>query len=647
MIGKRDSQFQLSNRLSSRLSLIIAGCVAAFLAVGGFSVVLSLNIARLHRIVDEERLHIDVADDISSAFHQLIFEIQHTQLAGKTPAQDLLVLHGQLTSRLNTFRGFHAEEEGVPEDRQIRTAFAWFAENVESLRPMILALSSANAFPSPLEAEAIERLGSIAHQLPVHLQELSDPHEVRITKLLDAGRRLERIIIFLYFAMIGIGSLLVLIAWWKFHQEIAAPIQSLAVAAGGVAEGRLEVHVPIGRPDEIGQLSQAFNTMAERLQARDRELREAQDLLERKIQEIQALYKIATEILALHDLDSILRLVADNARRLLDVESSAVCLLTPARDGLAVRCTSGSDELFQVREGAVCPAADCLAGQGRCFAECLVLRADQVRSHHAVPLRRGSESVGVLCVASRREHAFGVEEVELLLGLASQTAVAIENARLIDEVGKLAVAEERGRIARDLHDGLAQTVSLLHLRIRQAQATISSEQRERFGSALEEMAAITASAYDEIRQSLFGLRTMVSGGLGLIPSLTEFLHEFSVQNEIPVKLEANDAETIRLSPGPEFQLIRIVQEALSNIRKHAQATRAWVRVSGEDGWVRVSVEDDGRGFDPATLATPSRLHFGLRGMQERAEGLGGKLEIVTVPGHGTRVTAILPLESPS
>jgi signal transduction histidine kinase len=253
--------------------------------------------------------------------------------------------------------------------------------------------------------------------------------------------------------------------------------------------------------------------------------------------------------------------------------------------------------------------------------------------------------VGVLCVASREARPFESEQIDLLSGLASQAAVAIENARLLDEIGKLAVAEERGRIARELHDGLAQTVSLLHLRIRQAQAMVPPEQRGRIGNALEEMAAISAGAYDEIRQSLYGLRTMVSGGLGLIPSLAEFLHEFSAQSEVPVKLEAGGAEEIRLDPGTEFQLIRIVQEALANIRKHAHATRAWVRVSCEGGWVRVSVEDDGRGFDPATLATPSRMHFGLRGMRERAEGLGGKLEIVTSPGHGTHVTAVLPLES--
>jgi len=136
---------------------------------------------------------------------------------------------------------------------------------------------------------------------------------------------------------------------------------------------------------------------------------------------------------------------------------------------------------------------------------------------------------------------------------------------------------------------------------------------------------------------------MVSRGLGFVPTLTEFLHEFSERNNIPVKLEADGAETIRLPVVSEVQLVRIVQEALTNVRKHAQAGRAWVRVEHRDSWVCVCVADDGRGFDPAKIASRTGFHFGMKGMRERTESLGGKLEIVTAPGQGTRVTALLPL----
>jgi len=159
------------------------------------------------------------------------------------------------------------------------------------------------------------------------------------------------------------------------------------------------------------------------------------------------------------------------------------------------------------------------------------------------------------------------------------------------------------------------------------------------------MAALTDKAYEEVRQSIFGLRTMVSHGLGLIPMLTEYLHEFSVQNRITVALEVADGQPIRLPPGSEVQLIRIIQEALTNVLKHAEATQACVRLSRRESWVQVIIEDDGQGFNPPILAGGDRRHVGLQSMRERAAGAGGRLEIDAVPGRGTRVTAWLPGEA--
>ena len=112
-----------------------------------------------------------------------------------------------------------------------------------------------------------------------------------------------------------------------------------------------------------------------------------------------------------------------------------------------------------------------------------------------------------------------------------------------------------------------------------------------------------------------------------------------------MELEVADGRPIHLSPASEVQLIRIIQEALTNVRKHAGAAHAWVRLHRQDPWVQVIVEDDGRGFDPTILVSRDRLHFGLQTMRERAEGLGGKLEIDTAPGRGTRVVATLPGEA--
>ncbi|HSD29348.1 MAG TPA: GAF domain-containing sensor histidine kinase, partial [Vicinamibacteria bacterium] len=269
---------------------------------------------------------------------------------------------------------------------------------------------------------------------------------------------------------------------------------------------------------------------------------------------------------------------------------------------------------------------------------CSAIRPERARAHLAAALRLGSEDLGAIYVSSREDRAFTQGEAVLLGGLATQAAIAIEKARLTEEVRTLGALEERVRIAREMHDGLAQVLGLLHMRLQDALAGASHAPA--LAQALREMVDMTDKAYDDLRRSIFELRTFVSSGPGLVPTLTEYLHEFSAQSGIAVELDAPDGAFDALPPPSEVQAVRIVQEALINLRKHARASQATVRLRRDGAWVRVAVEDDGAGWDPG--AAPDPLHFGLQTMRERAEGLGGRLEIDTAPGRGTRVVALLP-----
>jgi two-component system nitrate/nitrite sensor histidine kinase NarX len=400
------------------------------------------------------------------------------------------------------------------------------------------------------------------------------------------------------------------VASLAFTRGIATPLRSLADAALQIAEGRLDRRVPVRSVNEIGQLSHAFNIMADRLQARERDLGAARDQLEQKVRETQALYRIGTEISGLHQLDRILQSVVQKARELLRSEAAALCMLTPEQDELVALATSGPAEAF--RSGAPPAAGNGLARRTAVTAgnldahlpHCTIFQPEFLQTHLAVPLRRGETIVGTICVGGRERRIFTETERELLAGLATQAAIAIENARLYEEVRGLAALEERERIAREMHDGLAQALGLLHLKLRQAQEDAASARSAALSDDLREMTTITGRAYEEVRQSIFGLRTMVSRGLGLIPTLTEYLHEFSAQHGIAVELDVADGRPIHLSPASEVQLVRIIQEALTNVRKHAGAARAWVRLQRQEPWVRATVEDDGRGFDPAGGAEP-------------------------------------------
>ncbi|MFQ5657501.1 MAG: GAF domain-containing protein [Candidatus Methylomirabilales bacterium] len=267
--------------------------------------------------------------------------------------------------------------------------------------------------------------------------------------------------------------------------------------------------------------------------------------------------------------------------------------------------------------------------------------AEGLHAFAGFPLLVGKRCVGVLNVIRRSPRCFGPDEVELLSTFADQAAVAVENAKLYEQLKEMTVLEERERIAREMHDGLAQQLGYLHLEIAKLENDISSQPAVR--EELRQVKEVAARAYEEARKAIFGLRTVVSRSLGLIPILTEYLHDLSEQTGIEVELEIADERATRLSAHAEVQLVRIIQEALANVRKHAHAKRAWVIFDSEGGNAKITVRDDGRGFDLEEVTRFERVSLGLQSMRERAELVGGKLKVESRRGKGTQVIVWLPI----
>ena len=635
-------------RLGRRLSVGLAAFVLIMLIAGGVSLFLGLRIHEINKQIDQQFSHALAAGEIYDTFHQIISEVQHIQATGMFDGFDRLPTHRRaLAEKIRSFLAFHGRENAGTLET-IEGPFVARLGRIEAdLRTLLDHVEKNFGSRVYLQPEEMVRLREVLDLGVANSQDLHRVHQARVVELAQQSQRLIRLIVWLYLLFLLIGVLSVAAAALVLHRQVAMPLVRVANAAAGIAEGRLAGRVPVVRGDEIGHLSTAFNVMADRLQARERELRAAQAQLERKVRQLEILNQIGKEMLAFNGVngpETILSSMVEKARELLGVDVAAICAAASRSGELRVCSTSGPAEAFVDRKSEALHAAACGQGAQQSFADCPVMRPERVRSRLAIPLKHGSEVSGVLCVGSFDERTFSAEERELATALASQAAITLEHSRLDAEVRRLAILDERARIARDIHDGLAQSVSLLHLKIRQAQELIPPGHTAPIGNALEEMAGISSTAYSEIRQSIYGMRTMVSASLGFVPTLTELLHEFSAQNDILVKLNVAGAETVRLSPESEPQVIRIVQEALNNVRKHAQTDRARVSVEVKEGWLGVSVQDEGRGFDPATFAAPNGLHFGLQGMRERAERLGGKLEIMTAPGQGTCVTVLLPPE---
>jgi len=265
-----------------------------------------------------------------------------------------------------------------------------------------------------------------------------------------------------------------------------------------------------------------------------------------------------------------------------------------------------------------------------------------VRSLAMVPLNSRSDTIGIICLFSRNPDHFRPNEASLLLNIGTQIAVAIENVRLHERAQAVAVLEERERISTELHDGLAQVLGYV---ITKSQAARQLLQKMTIVTDyLIELENVAQEVYTDTREAILGLRT-ASANRSMVNALREYSARFNQMHGIRTRIEVSDRIIPSLSPQVELQAIRIVQEALSNVRKHAEATSATIKVAAEDDEVIVVVEDDGKGFDVDKAGKGDWTKFGLRSMKERASSVDSRLTVESKPEHGTRITLSIPLIS--
>jgi signal transduction histidine kinase len=275
------------------------------------------------------------------------------------------------------------------------------------------------------------------------------------------------------------------------------------------------------------------------------------------------------------------------------------------------------------------------------------------RCHSAicVPLSAGFEIYGAVVFASSKPNAFADVHAEVLKAVANQGAVALNNAQLyqdlqqekerILEVGE----EERSKLARDLHDGPTQSMSAIAMRLNFARLMIDHDP-ERVKTELFKLENLARRTTKEIRTMLFTLRPVVLETQGIrvaVEQLVERLHETC---DLPVTVEIEDEVSERVDSNLQAVAWSIVEEALNNARKYANAQHVWVRMSVQDGHFISEVEDDGIGFDyGATMAGyDERGSFGLLNYGERAALVNGRSTVRTAPGQGTTVRLVVPLQ---
>lgn len=258
-----------------------------------------------------------------------------------------------------------------------------------------------------------------------------------------------------------------------------------------------------------------------------------------------------------------------------------------------------------------------------------------------VPLKSNGTTIGVFGLATQNHKSFSQEDVQLLANTGTHIAVAIENARLHEQVQAAAAIEERERIAREMHDGVAQVLSYIIVKTQTLKGYLSEGNLAATRAQLQELEDTSQEAYAEVRESILGLR-LTTEHKSLVSAIQEFIVRYNQSGGTQAMLQANETEMPVLSPAAEVQVIRIIQEALTNTRKHAKAQHAWVNILSRDLMVEVSIVDDGEGFNVNNPTKSDWPRFGLQTMKERAESINGTLTLHSSPGKGTRVEVMVP-----
>ena len=322
---------------------------------------------------------------------------------------------------------------------------------------------------------------------------------------------------------------------------------------------------------------------------------------------------------------SVLQRVVDISRELSGAQYAALGVLDD-NGQLKSFLTSGIDEAAREAIGEL-PSGKGLLGLMLDRSE--PLRADNISKHPnsvgfpsghppmtsflGVPIWYKKRAVGSLYLTDKvGDGPFDDEDEEIVRLFSNQAAVAIQNAQLNERIQALAVETERTRISREMHDGLAQVLGYVNTKAQAVEEFLANKDYQNAENHLKQMSEMARQAYREVREGILALRAQVGPDRSISDALNEFISEFQDQLERTTQVHQVVSEIRDLTPLQEVQIVRIVQEALINARKHAEASNIWVALRQRDEGLEIEIRDDGGGFNPLAVKRGEWPHLGFR-----------------------------------
>ncbi|WP_168733686.1 GAF domain-containing sensor histidine kinase [Deinococcus sp. Arct2-2] len=413
---------------------------------------------------------------------------------------------------------------------------------------------------------------------------------------------------------------------------LASPSADLyALKVGIPGGGAMALHFETPPTPEMEALAQALAA----------EVANGVEAARQRTLDLMTLYSVDQSIRAERNMRRLLSRVTRNMAGRLRVDARAAYLTD--QDGL-LRLEYAQDKTGESGAGTPAPAFALRVAQAGTPLVATPEEAAEVFAGAAsalgFPMRDDEDLVGVLVLGDARADAFEDARIPLLALMAGQATLAVRNARAYLYSEELAISDERARIAREIHDGVAQSLAFAALKLDVVARQVHT-QPEQAEAEVKAASALLREQIREVRRSIFALRPIDLERYGLLETVRRYVEDFGQQNRVRSVLSVTG--DITLSPSDEAVVFRILQESLNNIAKHARAHEVKVSLHGA-AHVTLRVQDDGAGFDPEQVSgrVSSAGGLGLMQMRERVEARGGTYRVLSAPGHGTVVEAEVP-----
>lgn len=465
--------------------------------------------------------------------------------------------------------------------------------------------------------------------------------------------RLTAILNLFQFAMLALAIGGAVVMLYTGYLYVISPLSRLRQGLRKVEAGEFATRIEVDTADEFGQVVAGFNHMAGTLQSLYKGLESQVEAKTRHIEaqrmRLEALYEVSAFLAQANSMDELARGFSQRVRTLMKADAATVRWSDDASQRYLMLASDCFPQDMLEEERSLLAGA-CACGN---LGPASKTRVIPILSHDAMPVRRcarvGYESVvsvpirlqqrllGEFNLFFRRSVLLSAEETELLDALASHLASALEGLRAAALAREAAVAEERALLARELHDSIAQSLVFLKIQLQLLRTATQKGQTEQMAKALDELDTGLRESIGDVRELLVHFRTRTNTD-DIGQALQETLQKFQHQTGLPAHLQVH-GDGLPLPPDVQVQVLHVLQEALSNVRKHAGATQVDLEVFKGARW-RFLVRDNGVGFDMGRNHDQS--HVGMKIMRERAEGIGAQVEVVSRPGGGTTATLTLP-----